>query len=116
VTIEELLIALDEAGRGPDKNDLDNAPVLTLWQLRVDGTLLRAEGVLSGHPTIADPYVTTSPVLGFDAEAGWMRTRSRWYRLGPPADSDHLMTINDAAQRLLAAIRVRVDRERKAEG
>jgi hypothetical protein len=114
--MKDLLTAIDEAGRGPESNDLENAPVLTFWWLMADGNLLRAQGDLSGHPTISDPFVTTSPVLGFDAEAGWMRTRSRWYRLGPPADPEHLMTINEAAQRLLAAMRIRVGRERKAEG
>ena len=72
----------------------------------LDGALLRAAGDLSGHPTISDPFVTTSPVLGFDLGAEWMRTRSRWYRLGEPDDHDHFVSTEEAAQRLLAALRL----------
>jgi len=100
------LSAIADAERGPGPKDLDDAPVLTGWRLMLDGALLRAAGDLSGHPTISDPFVTTSPVLGFDAGAGWIRTRSRWYRLGEPDDRDHLVATEEAAQRLLAALRV----------
>jgi len=106
MTTKELLVAIADAERGAGPKDLDGAPVLTGWRLMLDGALLRAAGDLSGHPTISDPFVTTSPVLGFDLGAGWMRTRSRWYRLGEPDDRDHLVATEEAAQRLLAALRV----------
>ncbi len=106
MTSEALLAAIADTERGPGPTDLKDAPVLNRWWLMPDGILLRAAGDLTGHPTIFDPFVTTSPVLGFDASAGWMRTRSRWYKLGVP-DDRHDAAINEAAQRLLAALRVR---------
>jgi len=106
MTSDALLAAIADAERGPSPTDLKNAPVLNRWWLMADGILLRAAGDLNGHPTIFDPFVTTSPVLGFDAGAGWMRTRSRWYKLGIP-DDRHDAAIDDAAQRLLAAMRAR---------
>lgn len=82
----DIIAALREAGRGPQLGDLDNAPYLSEWWLVYEPTkLIKAKGNLSGHPTIDDPFVTTSPVLGFDLKRSWMRTRNRWYRLGQVA-------------------------------
>ena len=78
-----ILEALDEAERGPTPEQLTGAPLLENWWIQ-DMGVLRARGDLSGHPSITDPFVTTSPVLGFDVAAGWMRTQSRFYRIGPP--------------------------------
>lgn len=84
---EDLLTALDEAEAGPEPDDLQDAPMIDNWFLIWrDGDLIRAGGDVHGHPTIDDPWVTTSPVLGydydFDREEGWLRSISRWYRLG----------------------------------
>ncbi|MBB3987987.1 hypothetical protein GGQ68_004341 [Sagittula marina] len=84
---EDLLAALDEAEAGPQPDDLPDAPVIDNWFLIWrDGDVVRADGDVHGHPTIDDPWVTTSPVLGysydFDREEGWLRSISRWYRLG----------------------------------
>ena len=45
--------------------------------------MVRLIGVVSGHPSIADGWCTTSVVLAADEAAGWARTVSRYYRLGP---------------------------------
>lgn len=84
---EDLLAALDEAEAGPEPDDLQGAPMIDNWFLIWrDGDVVRADGDVHRHPTIDDPWVTTSPVLGydydFDREEGWLRSISRWYRLG----------------------------------
>lgn len=84
---DELLAAIEQAEAGPAPGDLDNAPLIDNWFLVWrDQDTIRADGELSGHPEISAPWVTTSPVLGcrydFEREVGWLRSRSRWYRLG----------------------------------
>ena len=104
--MEQRLAAMEQAEVGPGPGDLDGAPRIDGWSLIIDGQILRAQGDLTGHPTISDPWVTTSPVLGYDAEAAWMRTRSRWYVLGAltaPLAPEY----EAAAQRLLAAWRAK---------
>lgn len=107
-SLSALIAAIDDAERGPGPGDLDGAPDLLWWRLVAEGVALRAAGLVRGHPLIDDPWIETSPVLGYDRDAGWMRTRSRWYRLGDPADPDHIAALDPAAQRLLAALRRRV--------
>ncbi|WP_409371909.1 DUF6634 family protein [Pseudooceanicola marinus] len=87
INCEDLLVALDEAESGPEPDDLQDAPMIDNWFLIWrDGDAVRADGDVHGHPTINDPWVTTSPVLAydyhFDREEGWLRSISRWYRLG----------------------------------
>ena len=108
LTFDKLAKAVEDAERGPTAEALDSAPLLSDWQLVLSGTILLAEGDLEGHPTIKEPWVRTSPVLAFDVAAGWMRTRSRWYKLGPPADVGHLNIIEAEAQRVLALLRQKV--------
>jgi hypothetical protein len=60
------------------------------------------------HPTIDDPYVTTTPLFAFDPDAGWERMRSRWYKLGPDWQLPNLEERDEmveAVQRLLKATR-----------
>ncbi|WP_439605110.1 DUF6634 family protein [Shinella sp.] len=39
---------------------------------------------MSGHPSLGDSALaSTSIVLAIDINAGWARTVSRYYRLGP---------------------------------
>lgn len=108
MTIDELARAVEDAESGPTTEALDGAPVLSDWRLVLSGTMLLAEGDIEGHPTIKDPWIRTSPVLAFDTAAGWMRTRSRWYILGPAADAGELTTIEAGAQQMLAALRQKV--------
>jgi len=83
--IDAFLAAKEDAERGPSEQDLLDAPTLNPWRiLQEDGErIMRIYGRVKGHPTIDDEFLTTSPLLGFDHTAGWARTRSRWYRIGP---------------------------------
>lgn len=88
--IEKLL---QEAVTKPSDEVLASAPFLDGWWIIQAGHFLRARGQVDGHPSIDDPYVTTSPIMGLNATEGWMRTRSRYYRLGTPIDLDKLRLV-----------------------
>ncbi|HEX7855337.1 MAG TPA: DUF6634 family protein [Sphingobium sp.] len=66
---------------------LRSAPRLKYWVpvQRPEG--LRLIGQVSGHPLIKRPMIMTSPLWFADPEGRWVRTLSRYYRLGPPASS-----------------------------
>ena len=87
ITGETLLAAIDEAEAGPIPGGLEGAPTIENWFLIWrDGDHVRADGNVHGHPTIDDPWITTSPVIAyeydFEKQVGWLRSISRWYRLG----------------------------------
>lgn len=72
------------AGYVPNEADLAGAPLLSNWAVEAQfGGLVRLVGVVTGHPSLRDGWCTTSIVLAADEEAGWARTVSRYYRLGP---------------------------------
>ncbi len=105
----EVLEAINDAERGPTDEELSNAPLVDHYCLERTGEVVHhIYGQVQGHPEISDPYVTTTPLFGFDPDAGWARTRSRWYRLGPdwllpnPSERDEMAR---AIQRLLKATR-----------
>ena len=77
---------LFEAENAPSPEVLEHAPTLAGWWIARGRNHLHARGSVIGHPNIDDPFVTTSPVVGFNLDEGWMRTRSRYYRLGKPMD------------------------------
>lgn len=106
---EEVLRAIADAERGPTDEELTNAPIINHYRLETIGqSVQQIYGKVQGHPTIDDPYVTTTPLFGFAPDAGWARTRSRWYRLGPdwllpnPDERDEMVV---AIQRLLKGTR-----------
>ncbi|QUS36193.1 DUF6634 family protein [Falsirhodobacter algicola] len=87
MSCEDLLSAIEQAEAGPSSGDIEGAPMIDNWFLVWrDGDAIRADGDVSSHPEVSEPWVTTSPVLSFqydfDLETGWLRTMSRWYRLG----------------------------------
>jgi hypothetical protein len=51
---------------------------------------VRLIGHVTGHPVHGDRAVVTSPVWFADPEGTWVRTLSRFYRLGPPLDGDDI--------------------------
>lgn len=65
---------------------LQTAPLLKFWMpvRRPEG--LRLVGQVSGHPQIKGRMIMTSPLWFADPHGRWVRTLSRYYRLGPPAN------------------------------
>lgn len=110
--IEKLL---EEAVTRPSDEMLAAAPFLDGWWIVQAGQFLRARGQVERHPSIDDPYVTTSPVMGFSVAEGWMRTRSRYYRLGSPIDLDKLRLVGaipiHAADHMLERMRFQLRHE-----
>jgi hypothetical protein len=54
---------------------------------------LQLIGHVSGHPRIGERMVATSPLWFADPDGAWVRTLSRFYRLGSPADPDDFRRI-----------------------
>jgi hypothetical protein len=68
----------------PDPMSLTGAPCLTVWAL-ASKPASSLVGSVAGHPLLGDnPNIYTSPVLAIDANNGWARTWSRFYRLQSP--------------------------------
>jgi hypothetical protein len=75
------------AGWCPGEALLLDAPILDEWGFRSRNPLcLTFYGIVTGHPYIGDGRPChTSPVIAYDGRLGiWVRTISRWYRLGRP--------------------------------
>lgn len=69
----------------PGASELSDAPILDQWVTRYrTGPAL--VGMVQGHPLLNDGQIVTSEVYAIDAAAGWARTFSRFYRLGPPSN------------------------------
>lgn len=69
----------------PSDEVLAAAPMLFSWRplLRPQGLILA--GVVTSHPTLRGPIITTSPIWLVAPDLTWVRTTSRVYRLGEPA-------------------------------
>ena len=72
---------------------LQTAPLLDDWVPAMTPVGLQLIGQASGHPLHGDRMVMTSPLWFADPDGGWVRTLSRFYRLGPPADPDEIRRI-----------------------
>lgn len=75
-------------GYVPTDADLAGAPVLEGWMwVEVRGHPCLA-GVVMGHPKIVDGHrCVTSTVMAIANDERWVRTVSRFYRLGRPLSS-----------------------------
>lgn len=83
--LDRALKAIAEAEAGPSDADLIGAPVIDHWRpLRSGSYTVVLWGNVSGHPLLDRDTTTTSPLLAINLEAGWGRTKSRWYALGRP--------------------------------
>lgn len=83
--LDRALKAIAEAESGPSHADLIDAPIIDHWlPLRSGSHTIVLWGNVSGHPLLGRDTTTTSPLLAIDVEAGWARTKSRWYALGRP--------------------------------
>jgi hypothetical protein len=52
-------------------------PILRHWRITFEIGI----GMVSGHPTIEDGWMTTSRTVEVAADRSWLRTKSRLYRL-----------------------------------
>ena len=64
---------------------LQSAPLLEEWTPAMTPRGLVLVGLVSGHPIHGDRSVISSPVWFADPDGSWVRTLSRFYRLGLPA-------------------------------
>jgi hypothetical protein len=72
---------------------LKGSPLLEDFVIAQTPLGLQLIGHVSGHPRLGDRMATTSPLWFADPDGAWVRTLSRFYRLGPPADPDDLRRI-----------------------
>lgn len=73
-------------GQLPEELLEGSAPILNQWSPAVRPSVC-LEGLVGGHPVLVghSRAIRTSELWYLDAEAGWARTYSRWYRLSQRA-------------------------------
>lgn len=69
----------------PSPSDLITAPRLERWKTISHSKTTRLQGEVTGHPTLHDQRIITSPLLAVNEAEKWARTSSRFYALGEPA-------------------------------
>jgi hypothetical protein len=69
----------------PSTAALHDAPSIDQWLAMLTPTGVCLIGDVSGHPQLGDRPATTSPLWAADPDGKWVRTTSRFYRLGEPA-------------------------------
>ncbi len=71
-------------GEGPTAADLQDAPLLTGWQ-HATRPQTCLTGIVEAHPDLgSNRYIRTSVLWSGNSTEGWVRTYSRFYRLGKP--------------------------------
>jgi hypothetical protein len=70
----------------PTEAELGNSPLLLDWSCVVSVAGLRLVGHVTGHPRLGDTYAMTSQLWAAGSDGTWIRTLSRFYRLGPRCD------------------------------
>jgi hypothetical protein len=73
---------------------------------------VRLIGEVSDHPLLGDRPAITSPLWAADPDGRWIRTTSRFYRLGEPADAE----VREVLQSVFAAYRDNHDNDDATEG
>src|ERR1700733_9749773 len=79
-------IAMLRQREQPYAGDLRAAPRLDKWTVVMTPLGLRLTGTVTGHPLLSDRSVMTSSIWVADPEARWVRSLSRYYRLGELSD------------------------------
>lgn len=67
---------------------LPTAPILDRYLPVLTPLGLHLVGHVTNHPLLGSRKIATSQVWIADPEGSWVRTLSRFYRLGQPADPD----------------------------
>jgi hypothetical protein len=74
------------AGTGPTAEELANAPLIVDWRCVLTPVGLSLAGFVAGHPLLGNRPARTSQLWVADAGACWVRTLSRYYKLGISSD------------------------------
>lgn len=69
-------------------SELRNAPLIDDWVV-VTPIGVQLMGTVTGHPRFGNRPAVTSPLRVADPDGRWVRTTSRYYRLGVPGDAIH---------------------------
>ncbi|UPT92438.1 hypothetical protein HAP41_0000049225 (plasmid) [Bradyrhizobium barranii subsp. apii] len=70
------------AGGAPTKAELAKAPLIVDWRLVLTQIGLRLLGFVAGHPRLGNINAMTSQLWAAGPDGTWIRTLSRFYRLG----------------------------------
>jgi hypothetical protein len=91
---------LDEIleGAGPGADALAEAPLIVDWHATLTPMGLRLFGFVAGHPQLGNRPALTSQVWVADPAGEWIRTLSRFYKLGIPADENSLERLRNAGR------------------
>lgn len=76
-------LELISSGEGPSPNDLIESPILVDWEL-IELPVTAIAGYAIGHPKLGSGHVTTTQIFAIAHDRTWVRTLSRYYRLGQP--------------------------------
>jgi hypothetical protein len=76
----------------------DKAPLLQDWIPVSAPEGLHLAGYAVRHPVLGDRRMMTSPLWWADPDGKWVRTLSRYYRLGSPADAKDIRRLFDSSQ------------------
>ncbi|EKS34518.1 MAG: hypothetical protein GY844_11515 [Bradyrhizobium sp.] len=87
-TLRRLADDLDRvhAGTAPTARELAGAPLIVDWRCALTPTGLGLAGFVAGHPLLGTRSARTSQLWAADAGGRWVRTLTRYYRLGISAD------------------------------
>ena len=72
-------------GRGPNVKVLVQAPILSNWSIFAAPDGVRLMGTVKDHPHAGPGLILTSMIFAIDPTLQWVRTLSRFYRLGQSA-------------------------------
>ena len=78
------------AGGAPTAAELAGAPLLADWRSILSPVGLRLMGRVSRHPRLGDTNAMTSQLWAAGGDSTWIRTLSRFYKLGKPLRDDDL--------------------------
>ena len=74
-------------GQGPTHDELAAAPIIHEYEIE-HRLALALRGVILGHPLLGSTVGTTSDLWAITADKRWVRTLSRFYRLGGQKQPD----------------------------
>lgn len=83
-------------GDAPRAEVLAVAPLIVDWQATFTLHGLRLTGFVAGHPLLGNRLAMTSQLWAADPAGKWVRTLSRFYKLGIAADGSYAGWLRNA--------------------